>query len=232
MRRVLEFGVLAIIGLTALAIGAIHAPAELRQRFPVPLVYGGLAGLVLAGSARMTGVRSTRRARLSVAVLLLAALVGLTLTHWQRQTAAWRTEQRREIMKTAAKAAAADAMQADMARSIAESYTAEENADPEAKKQSEEFIRGLKETDEDLRTRWTPEGIELRLRRETTLWRWLNSRKLKQGTWTEPWPALFTLGELLLAVLLGTWAFRSASPPEEPMTAIGDAPPASTDIRR
>jgi hypothetical protein len=232
MRRLLEFGVLAIIGLTALVIGAINAPAELRQRFPVPLVYGGLAGLVLAGAARMTGVRSTRSARYGVAALLLAALVGLMLTQWQRQTAAWRTDQRREIMKTASKSAAADAMQADIARSIAESYTTDEDADPAAKKQSEEFVRGLKDTDEDLRTRWTPEGIESRLRRETTLWKWLNNRKLKQGTWTEPWPALFTLGELLLAVLLGTWAFRSVSPPDEPTTAIADAPPASTDISR
>lgn len=225
MRRFLEFGVLAIIGLTALAIGAINAPAELRQRFPIPLVYGALAGLVLAGAARMTGLRPTRKLGIAIASLLLVSLVGLTLAQWQRQTEAWRIERRREIMKTAAESAVADALQADMARSIAESYTVDENADPKAREQFDEFVRGLKGADEDLRTRWTPEAIDARLKRETTLWRWLNSRKLKQGTWTEPWPALFTLGELLLAAALGTWAFRAVAEPSAEQAA---APPPSS----
>lgn len=224
MRRILEFGMLAIIGLTALAIGAINAPPELRQRFPVPLIYGVLAGLALAVAARMTGVRVTPRVNLAIPGLLLVSLVVMTLAQWQRQTEAWRTVQRREILKTAAQSAAADVMQADMARSIAESYTADENADPEARKQFDEFVRGLKGADEDLRTRWMPDAIESRLRQETTLWRWLNSRKLKRGTWKEPWPALFTLGELLLAAALGTWAFRGAAP-----TAIEPAAFSSPD---
>lgn len=209
MRRSLEFSVLAIIGLTALAIGAINAPPELRQRFPVPLAYAAMAGLSLAGAARMTGLQTTRGTTIAVATLILLGLVGVSATQWKRQTDAWRSARRNELTE----AAAAEATRAAMARRMADSYTADENADPETRKHFDEFVRGLRGADEDIRGRWTEDAMQSRLQEETSLWRWLNSRTLPHGTWKAPWPALFTLVELLLSAALGVWIFRMVPAP-------------------
>lgn len=190
MRRSLEFTFLSIVALTALGIGAVNAPPALRTLFPVTLAYAAIGGVLLSVIAGVSGLTRGRILTVLSAVLLLAGLVGITLGRWRVQTGEWREERRKQLTE----AAGAEATRAALARQTVEASKPDDSADPELKARYNELLRGL-----------AVEAIDERLARETSLWTWLNNRTLKHGSWEPPWPALFTLTELILSAAGGTW---------------------------
>lgn len=205
MRRTFEFLVLATIGLTALGIVAVQAPPRVRSLFPVPLAYGVLAGGALAWLTRVAGVVRRPSTVALAAGLIALGLAGITVERWRVQVAELKAQRIQAVTEDDRKKAAESGAQSALARRMLESVPPP--ADPRKREEYEEMLKSVRTADDEIRSRLTDEGIARQVEEEAGFWRWLNSRRLRQGEWSAPWPAVFTLGELCLSALLGTWVF-------------------------
>lgn len=222
-----QFGEWALIGVVAVAATAIvclQLPPRLKSMVPVPILFAAVAGWLLAKIAGRIGLPAHRSAVFGAALLIAAGIAGMHIGNWTRQSAEIRQRRLAELREDAAER---------LSGSLAARQMFESAAPPESeydRKLLEDLRQSLDRNETILREQTTEQQMEQRFQKEFSFWNWLNSRRLRKGTWTAPWPAVFTGGELLLSAVLGAWIFtRNVS--LRPRALTGDDPVCGGEAR-
>lgn len=98
--RILQWIAVALVGLTAVTLGAAHAPGRVRLLGLFAVAFGAACGWGLARAAlAMETARGRWAGPVMVAVLIASAEIGLTLESWRLYIA----DRRREYFEDSAK---------------------------------------------------------------------------------------------------------------------------------
>lgn len=225
-KRILEWLILSLVGLTALVLASAHVPLTMRKLVLFPIALGAAAGALLAAARRFSGIPRTRGILATAGVLIFAVESAAPMIHWQAQAAMLRSQYADEEKSQEADERKSDVMALDV-RSRVESMTPPD--DPDERQSYEKLLREFRDADASRLKR--KEEIAQKKQESLGLPAYLANRVLPLGKWPEPWPALFWGLEMALGIAVGLAVFRRVSAGVTPTPQSGPtaATPASSE---